>query len=157
MLSHGLKAQIPADKTRRKASFYSKRDSLSINSMVNKDFIIRVKKLTGNIKLDGEINEDDWLKAEKATDFYMVLPYDTGHSVSHSDVMMTYDDKAFYVAMIAYDTLPGKRIVESLRRDFGFARWMFRQIGRATVITDWQVWSIIWPVQTIFLPEKFLV
>lgn len=121
LLSHGLKAQIPADEPRRKASSYSKRDSLSINSMVNKDFIIRVKKLTGNIILDGEINEDDWLKAEKVTDFYMVLPYDTGHSASHSDVMMTYDDKAFYVAMIAYDTIPGKRIVESLRRDFGFA------------------------------------
>src|SRR5659263_74121 len=34
--------------------------------------------------------------------------------------MMVYDDKAFYMAVIFYDTIPGKRPVESLRKDFVF-------------------------------------
>ena len=34
---------------------------------------------------------------------------------------MLYDDKAFYLAFTFHDTLPGKRPVESLRRDFTFA------------------------------------
>ena len=33
---------------------------------------------------------------------------------------MTYDDKAFYLAFTFYDTIPGKRIMESFRRDFTF-------------------------------------
>ena len=50
----------------------SKRDSLSMNNTINKNFLIHVKKRTGEIKLDGKIDEEDWLKAEKATNFYMV-------------------------------------------------------------------------------------
>ena len=36
-------------------------------------------------------------------------------------MMMTYDDKALYVAQIFYDTIPGKRVMESYRRDFSFS------------------------------------
>ncbi len=104
----------------KKLSSTSKRDSLAINNMVNKNFVFHVKKRTGVIKLDGVIDEEDWSKAEKATDFYMVLPYDTGHCVAKSNVMMTYDNKAFYIASVFYDSLPGRRPVESLRRDFVF-------------------------------------
>jgi hypothetical protein len=98
-----------------------KKDSLSREGTVNRNFQIHAKRAKGIIKLDGIINEQDWLSAEKAKDFFMVLPYDTGHSVAKSEVMMTYDDKAFYMAVVFYDTLPGKRPVESLRRDFVFA------------------------------------
>ena len=73
--------------------------------MVNEKSVLHVKKRTGKIILDGEVTEEDWLNAEKTTDFFMVLPYDTCLSAARSDVMMTYDDKAFYVVMIAYDTL----------------------------------------------------
>ena len=94
-------------------------DSLTVNT-INKGFIINVKKSTDQIKLDGLINEKGWLDAEKATDFYMVLPYDTGHCLARTHVMMTYDKKAFYLASVFYDSLPGKRPVESLRRDWNF-------------------------------------
>ncbi len=97
-----------------------KKDTVSNSNMVNKHFIINVKKSTGTISLDGIINEDDWLNAEKAKDFYMVLPYDTGYSIARSEAFMTYDKKAFYVALVVHDTLTGKRPVESLRRDFEY-------------------------------------
>jgi len=115
-----LKAQtIPFD-TIKNVAVYSEKDSLSINNMVNKNFVIHAKKLSGKIILDGNVDEEDWQKAEKAAISYMVLPYDTGFCSSRSDVMMAYDDKAFYIALIAFDSIPGKRNVESLRRDFSF-------------------------------------
>lgn len=86
----------------------------------NANFILHVKKATGPIKLDGIINEPDWTNAEKATHFRLVLPVDTGLAKSPSEVEMTYDDKAFYIGLTFYDTIPGKRPVESFRRDFVF-------------------------------------
>ena len=96
------------------------KDSLLVRKTINQNFKIHANRTLDQIKLDGVIDEKDWLKAESATNFYMVLPYDTGHCVAKSEVKLVYDDKAFYLAVIFHDTLPGKRPVESLRRDFVF-------------------------------------
>lgn len=87
---------------------------------INQEYRIHAKHTTGEIKLDGSTDEPDWTAAETATNFYMVLPYDTGHCRARSEIKMLYDDKALYLAVIFHDTLPGKRPVESLRRDFVF-------------------------------------
>lgn len=92
----------------------------TIGNTFNKDFILHIKKAHSPIKIDGMINEPDWLEAERAIDFHAVLPIDTGLSIQPSEVVMTYDDKAFYLAFTFYDTIPGKRIMESFRRDFVF-------------------------------------
>ncbi len=86
----------------------------------NKDFVYHAKKMQSSIHIDGIIDETDWLLAEKATDFYRVLPVDTGYAYQQSEVFITYDDKALYVAFVFFDTIPGKRIMESFRRDFEF-------------------------------------
>ncbi|HEY3369559.1 MAG TPA: DUF5916 domain-containing protein [Prolixibacteraceae bacterium] len=86
----------------------------------NENFVLHVNKATGPIKIDGLINEQDWDKAEKANDFRLVLPVDKGKAKSKSEVVMTYDDKAFYLGITFFDTIPGKRIMESFRRDFIF-------------------------------------
>ncbi len=112
-------ADLPA-KRDKKINPFGKKDNVSSLGSVNHDYKIHAKKIAGTIKLDGIIDEADWLKAEVAKDFYMVLPYDTGHSVAKSEVRMVYDDKAFYLAVIFHDTLPGRRPVESLRKDFVF-------------------------------------
>jgi len=101
-------------------TFRSKRESIPVINTINKDYIIRVKKSIGEIKLDGIINEEDWRNAQVVNHFHMVLPYDTGYCVARSEIMMTYDEKAFYLAFIFHDTIPGKRPVESMRRDFVF-------------------------------------
>ena len=116
----GVKGADLSAKNEKEVLPFLRKDSLSIKRTVNQKYQVHAKRLEGTIKLDGIINEEDWLKAEKATDFFMVLPYDTGHSVAKSEVMMAYDDKAFYLALIFHDTIPGKRPVESLRRDFVF-------------------------------------
>ncbi len=97
------------------------KDSLSVKKNINQNFKLHAKRILGTIRLDGVLDEKDWLNAETASDFYMVLPYDTGHSVAKSEVKMAYDDKAFYLAFVFHDTLPGRRPVESMRRDFTFA------------------------------------
>jgi len=86
----------------------------------NENYILHVKKATAPIKIDGLISEPDWEKAEKAKDFHLVLPVDSGFPQSPSEVVMTYDDKAFYLGITFFDTIPGKRIMESFRRDFIF-------------------------------------
>lgn len=96
----------------------SKKDTV-INTF-NKDFVYNVKKAQSTIKIDGVIEEPDWMIAQKADNFYRVLPIDTGFAYQQSVILLTYDDKALYLAQIFYDTIPGKRIMESYRRDFSF-------------------------------------
>ncbi len=92
----------------------------SVINIHNKDFIYNIKKAKYAISIDGKIDESDWEAAQKASDFFLVLPIDTGYASQQSEVMMTYDEKAIYVAFIFYDTIPGKRVMESFRRDFNF-------------------------------------
>jgi hypothetical protein len=105
--------------TTRKKTQVLKQKNVPLTNSINNDYIIHVRKSAG-IKLDGNIEEKDWKKAEIVNLSHMVLPNDTGRSVAKSDVMITYDEKAFYLAFIFHDTIPGKRPVESLRRDFVF-------------------------------------
>ncbi len=87
----------------------------------NKDYVYVVKKRNSDIKIDGVIDEAAWQVAQKATDFNLVLPIDSGFAAQPSEIMMTYDDKALYVAQVFYDSIPGKRIMESFRPDFIFS------------------------------------
>lgn len=92
----------------------------SVVHKLNDNYILHVKKALAPIKIDGLISEPDWNLAEKAKDFRLVLPVDSGYAKSPSEVVMTYDDKAFYLGITFFDTIPGKRIMESFRRDFVF-------------------------------------
>ncbi|MFY9152017.1 MAG: DUF5916 domain-containing protein, partial [Prolixibacteraceae bacterium] len=92
----------------------------SIVHINNENYVLHVKKATAPIKIDGLISEADWKLAEKADNFRLVLPVDSGYAKSPSEVVMTYDDKAFYLGITFFDTIPGKRIMESFRRDFVF-------------------------------------
>ena len=99
---------------------FKKQKNDTITNTHNKDFVYHVKKMQGEITIDGKLDEPDWLNAQKATPFYLVLPIDTGLPVQQSEVMMTFDNKALYMAFVFYDTIPGKRIMQSFRRDFAF-------------------------------------
>ena len=98
----------------------SKEDTV-INTF-NKDFVYHVKKAEPEIIIDGVLDGPDWLAAQKADKFYRVLPMDTGYASQQSVILMTYDEKALYMAQVFYDNLPGKRIMESYRRDFSFPK-----------------------------------
>lgn len=75
-------------------------------------------KTQEKIKLDGELNEAIWQKAEKAKDFFQAQPVDTSFAQSKTEAMITYDENFIYVAGICYESIEGKNVVQSLRRDF---------------------------------------
>ncbi len=100
-------------------SIYEQRKD-TVTLPYNKDFTYHVKKARSPIHIDGILDETDWAEAQKATPFFLVLPVDTGFPTQQSEVMLTYDEKALYMAFIFYDTIPGKRVMESFKRDFPF-------------------------------------
>ncbi|MDN5213465.1 DUF5916 domain-containing protein [Fulvivirgaceae bacterium BMA12] len=89
---------------------------------INESYILNIKKSRHAMVVDGLLDESDWSAAEVAKDFFMVLPMDTSQAVSKTEVRMTYDDTNIYLAVICFDSLPGRVTVESMRRDFSFGK-----------------------------------
>jgi len=83
---------------------------------------IHIKEADSPITIDGILNEPAWKNAEVATNFRRVLPIDTGLATAQTAVKVTYSPTTLYIGIICYDPTPGKRPVESLRRDFSFMK-----------------------------------
>jgi Domain of unknown function (DUF5916)/Carbohydrate family 9 binding domain-like len=94
--------------------------SFSIAQKINAGYQLHMRKATSPIRIDGVLDEQAWLDAEVATDFYMVLPMDTSRAEVRTDVRMTYDEDNIYLIATCYHKLQGRYIVESLKRDFSF-------------------------------------
>ena len=90
---------------------------------VNRElYKLHISKTISEITIDGHLDEEVWTQAEKTGLFTRILPIDTGYASAQTEVMMCYDELNIYLAVICHDTLPGKRPIESLRRDFNFGR-----------------------------------
>jgi hypothetical protein len=83
---------------------------------------INIKQTSEKINIDGVLDEKTWITAEPTGKFQRVTPTDTGYAIAQTEVRLTYDDLDLYVGVICYDPTPGKRPVESLRRDFSFTK-----------------------------------
>lgn len=83
---------------------------------------INIFRTNDPIKIDGLLDEPVWQSADKATSFQRVLPTDTGYAIAQTEVKVAYTESTLYVGIICYDPTPGKRPVESLRRDFSFMK-----------------------------------
>ncbi len=77
-----------------------------------------IKKALGKIKMDGVLEEADWATAQIVRDFYQYFPFDSSRSKAKTEIRMTYDDEFVYVAAIVLDEIPGKYLINSLRRDY---------------------------------------
>jgi hypothetical protein len=88
----------------------------------NESFQLHIRKATSLVQIDGLMDEPIWNESSTASDFYMVLPMDTGRARVRTDVKMTFDDRHLYLIAICYHALPGPYYVESLRRDFVFGK-----------------------------------
>ena len=64
---------------------------------------LQIKKAKGEIKLDGVIDEQDWLDAEVATDFYQNFPSDSSFAAFQTEARITFDESNIYVSFICYD------------------------------------------------------
>ena len=56
---------------------------------------LKIKKVHGEITLDGILNEKDWLEAAIASDFFQNFPADTSFATTKTEVKMTFDDSPF--------------------------------------------------------------
>ncbi|WP_199856446.1 DUF5916 domain-containing protein [Lunatibacter salilacus] len=89
---------------------------------INHNYQLPIKKSSSAIIIDGIMEEQGWLDAAVAEDFYMILPMDTSFSQVSTEVRMTYDDDNLYLLVINHHAVPGPYYVESLRRDFSFGK-----------------------------------
>ncbi len=90
---------------------------------INRDkYRVNINETKEVITIDGILDEPVWQTADKATHFQRVLPTDTGFAIAQTEVKVTYSESTLYVGIICYDPTPGKRPVESLRRDFNFLK-----------------------------------
>jgi hypothetical protein len=90
---------------------------------INRDkYQVNINETKEVITIDGLLDEPVWQTADKATHFQRVLPTDTGFAIAQTEVKVTYNETTLYVGIVCYDSLPGRRPVESLRRDFNFLK-----------------------------------
>ncbi|NLA48342.1 MAG: carbohydrate binding family 9 domain-containing protein, partial [Bacteroidales bacterium] len=88
---------------------------------VNRDnYLISISHTAETMKIDGILDEKSWQHSETAGNFVRVTPVDTGFATAQTTVFVTYDKNNLYIGAVCYDPSPGKRPVESLRRDFVF-------------------------------------
>ena len=85
----------------------------------NLDFRYHIKKVTGIVHVDGEIDAS-WKDCETASNFNMVTPIDTSKALVRTEVKMTYDNHHLYIIAICYTKDDQSFMVESLKRDFNF-------------------------------------
>lgn len=81
---------------------------------------ISISKITEKITVDGDLNEAIWQHSEKADCFWQNFPYDTSLAVTKTCVMLAHDDNFLYVGATCYDSLEGKFVIQSLKRDFSY-------------------------------------
>ena len=83
---------------------------------------IHARQIDATLSIDGHMDEAVWQQAEVAASFMQITPMDTCLARAQTEVRACYDATFLYFAVICHDTLPGKRPVESLRRDFAFGK-----------------------------------
>ncbi len=89
---------------------------------INAAYEYKMQQSLSPIKIDGIADDEEWKNVPLVTDFHQVLPMDTSRAKVPTEVKMTYDEKNIYILFVNYDKLPGPYMVESLKRDFNFAK-----------------------------------
>ncbi|MEM6379667.1 MAG: DUF5916 domain-containing protein, partial [Bacteroidota bacterium] len=81
--------------------------------------LLRIKKTSDKIVLDGQLEESSWKQADVAKDWYLNYPVDSVLAPFQTEARLTFDDDNIYVSFVCYDD-DTPDIVSSLRRDFDY-------------------------------------
>jgi hypothetical protein len=80
---------------------------------------IVIKRTNGVFKIDGVIDEPEWMEADSAYNFMQNFPIDSALSESPTVAKILYDDQFIYVSAVMQNIDPNREYVTpSLRRDF---------------------------------------
>ena len=88
-------------------------------SLFSRSQSLQVAPTDSLIRVDGDLTESIWQRAEVAGNFVQNFPNDTLPAYNRTDVRMTYDQNYLYVAVVCFDKNRDKRFVaSSLKRDW---------------------------------------
>jgi hypothetical protein len=76
-----------------------------------------ITKANAPIKIDGILDEQDWISAQVATNFFLNYPVDSLPPSFQTEVRLTFDNDFIYISFVCYDD-ERPNVVQSLRRDF---------------------------------------
>jgi hypothetical protein len=82
---------------------------------------LKIKKAKKEIKLDGVLDESDWIDADVADNWYLNYPVDTARAPFQTEARLTFNDDFLYVSYVCYDN-ETPDLINSLRRDFDYER-----------------------------------
>ena len=68
-------------------------------------------------RLDGVLDEEEWLTAAVIDEFIQQEPSEGSPATERTVVRLMYDERALYVGVEAYDSVPGDVIATEMRRD----------------------------------------
>ncbi len=68
-------------------------------------------------KIDGYLDDSQWLNVPIASNFKVVRPYNGRDSYQNTEVKFIYTDKALYIGAMLYDTAPDSIYCDLSRRD----------------------------------------
>ena len=83
----------------------------------NDDLIIRARKITEHVKIDGKLDEPFWNEIDFISGFYQIDPDEGAPATQKTEVRVAYDDDAIYIGARMYDTSPDSIITRLARRD----------------------------------------
>lgn len=73
------------------------------------------------IVIDGVLDEEIWKNTPKGGGFYQSFPSDDQLAKDSTQFMISYTDKSIVFGIICYNSLPGKYISTTLKRDFDWS------------------------------------
>lgn len=82
---------------------------------------LKAVRTAEKITLDGRLDEPAWKQAAVATDFIQSEAHEGEPATERTEVRLLYDTDNLYVGVFAYDSEPGRLIINELRKDFNAA------------------------------------
>ena len=89
--------------------------AIAVQAQNQIDTEVTIRKARGQISLDGILDEEDWLIADKACNFWLNFPVDTAGATFGTEARLLFDDNFLYVAF-KVEAPRDSYIVSSLRR-----------------------------------------
>lgn len=82
-----------------------------------------IARISENVTIDGELNEEFWETLPISTDFVQNRPIAGGSSSQKTEVRIAHDDNAIYLSFVNYDQRDSMTMTLSQRDDQGNADW----------------------------------
>ncbi|MCB0397604.1 MAG: carbohydrate binding family 9 domain-containing protein [Flavobacteriales bacterium] len=79
--------------------------------------LVEARRVQGEVKVDGSLDEEAWEQAVVTTNFTQLQPDEGKAPSQRSEVRLLYDDHAIYVGAYLYDTAPDSILTELTERD----------------------------------------